>query len=698
MKQLFKSIISLAIIYSLTTLLSCIQVGGGSNADEKKYGETFNKFILYSEITMHPEMLVFPYDGESSVSSDTDITIIFNRLVNKTADWIITVDSVTYNKSSPEISWDSFSMGDYSFPELIIHPKKPFLRGKTISLVADGFITDNGLGRFEKTISSFEIYYYSLSISLTPSNYATKIAPNENVSLTYTESVDETTDWHVTIDGIEYDKSSAEIFWDEQHKVLTINPAGYLQRNKAIIVYASGFTSSFDGYPFPNTMSRFTIMSGPSATVSPANGEKAVSVDRSIIITFNEPMIPDDGWSVSTDGVTYTKDSPGIIWNDVKTLTINKTKNFPPLRTMTAALQGFHAALDNSLFSGPSNITFLTSLNIESITMNTATFFGARFSSAVDSQDKLYVSYYDGDKQYPAYMTNKDGAWKSYPIDTRQNLDSHIPIAIDSGDSLLAVYTDEWCNNATFAKNENGSWDFQNFDPLNDRGAGASITADSLNVYHISYWTIYPNDDLLYATNQGGSWTIHTIDPGLSYDSHNSSIAVDSNNKIHISYYANDNLRYATNSDGSWKTFIVDSTRFTGYNSVIAIDSNDAVHIAYYDTSDFHNWCIRYVTNKSGTWQRYQVDTVFHTNYDISICIDSHNAVYISYIDFIQSEYKSFLKIASMKSGMLSIYYADSNEELGDNTSMSIDSNDAIHIFYECGYNNRVLRHATNAP
>jgi hypothetical protein len=691
MTRLNRSIVVLLIICSTATLLSCIQIGKGNNSNEKKYDTIIAEFFLFSLYSSRPDMFVLPYDGEY-VSPDTDIRIIFSRPVNKTADWSVTVDSVVYDNSSPEIFWDSLSLGDYSFPELIIHPTNPLMRGKTITVIADGFIG------FSKIVSSFTINTSYQNISITPSDYATQIAPDANVVLTFSESADESSDWNVTIDGVAYDKSSPEILWNEQHTVLTINPAGYFQRNKTIRLSVFGFTASYDGSPFNSATRRFTIMSRPYATTSPANAEKAVYINRNIVITFSEPMVPDDGWSVIAAGVTYTKDSPGIVWNDEKTLIINKTTNFPLLSKITAVLQGFHAAMDNALFSGPLNVTFMTGLNIESIPMNNAISGGTRFSSVVDSHDKLYVSYYDRNLQYPVYITNKSGNWEVYPIDTRENLDSHIPLAIDSGDSLLAVYTDEWCNNATFAKNENGSWSLQNFDPVDHRGTAASITADSLNAVHISYWSIYPSDDLFYATNQGGAWTIHTIDPGLSYSAHNSSIAVDSNNKIHVSYYGNDNLRYATNSDGSWKTYIVDSTRFSGYNSVIAIDSNDAVHIAYYDTSDFHNWCIRYVTNKSGAWQRYQVDKVFYTNYDISICIDSHNAVYISYIDFIQSDYKSYVKLASTKSGAWSIYYADSDEWMGYNVSMKIDSNDYLHIFYECGWENPILRHATNAP
>ena len=84
-KHLYKKINFLVIIYVLTTFLSCMPGGGGINSNEKKYGEKLSEFLLYSQLFSQPEMLVFPYDGESSVSPETDIKIIFNRPVEKSA-------------------------------------------------------------------------------------------------------------------------------------------------------------------------------------------------------------------------------------------------------------------------------------------------------------------------------------------------------------------------------------------------------------------------------------------------------------------------------------------------------------------------------------------------------------------------------------------------------------------------------------
>ncbi|MBI4689418.1 MAG: hypothetical protein HY754_03995 [Nitrospirae bacterium] len=58
-------------------------------------------------------------------------------------------------------------------------------------------------------------------------------------------------------------------------------------------------------------------------------------------------------------------------------------------------------------------------------------------------------------------------------------------------------------------------------------------------------------------TNTTKTWTISTID-SQGYVGYYNSIAIDSNNKVHISYYddTNDNLKYVTNSSGSWHGYL----------------------------------------------------------------------------------------------------------------------------------------------
>ncbi|MBI4838908.1 MAG: hypothetical protein HY806_07185, partial [Nitrospirae bacterium] len=147
-------------------------------------------------------------------------------------------------------------------------------------------------------------------------------------------------------------------------------------------------------------------------------------------------------------------------------------------------------------------------------------------SIAVDSNDKVHISYYDATNEDLKYVTNASSA-----------------IVISTIDS--------------------------------DGGAYLSMAIDSNDKLHIAYVDTTPSNDILkYATNASGNWVITTIDSiGLTYPGvyTNTGIALDLNNKVHISYYnaADKDLKYATNAGGGWVTATVDSTGDTGiYNSI----------------------------------------------------------------------------------------------------------------------------------
>ena len=130
-----------------------------------------------------------------------------------------------------------------------------------------------------------------------------------------------------------------------------------------------------------------------------------------------------------------------------------------------------------------------------------------------------------------------------------------------------------------------------------------------------------------------GSWVSTLLDS--RYVGYYSSIALDSNNKVHISYYDQDStdgsnydLKYITNESGSWVITTVDSSGTVGYYTSIAIDSNNKVHISYYDNT---NADVKYATNASGSWVTTTVDS---TGGYTSIAIDSNNKVHISYFDY----------------------------------------------------------------
>ena len=242
-------------------------------------------------------------------------------------------------------------------------------------------------------------------------------------------------------------------------------------------------------------------------------------------------------------------------------------------------------------------------------------------------------------------------------------------------------------------------------------GDTTSIAIDSNDVVHISYVENY--DDLKYATCSSGcttasNWDIVFVDTTDSMSM--TSIAIDSNDALHISYldYTNKDLKYATCSSGctsasNWNNVSIDTTGDRGWYSSIAIDSNDAVHISYYDLSGKN---LKYATCSSScttasNWDAVLVDTTGYVGLLSSIAIDSNDAVHISYyhIDMPWTNTHDDLKYATCSSTCTTasnwdIVYVDTTGDVGRYSSIAIDSNDAVHISYQDGTNGG-LKYAT---
>jgi hypothetical protein len=115
-----------------------------------------------------------------------------------------------------------------------------------------------------------------------------------------------------------------------------------------------------------------------------------------------------------------------------------------------------------------------------------------------------------------------------------------------------------------------------------------SLALDSDGYRHVSL-SDAGNNDLKYATDANGAWVNITVDAPGKVGQYNS-IAVDSGDGVHIAYYDRDDydLKYAScssscSSVSSWSNTTIDATGSVGYHTSIAIDSNDKVHISYTD-------------------------------------------------------------------------------------------------------------------
>ena len=117
-----------------------------------------------------------------------------------------------------------------------------------------------------------------------------------------------------------------------------------------------------------------------------------------------------------------------------------------------------------------------------------------------------------------------------------------------------------------------------------------------------------------YASNSGGSWSNYPIDTTASIVGRYTSLDIDSNDNVHISYGDLNawNLKYATNIAGSWSRSVIDDgggDGQAGMYSSLEIDSNDLIHVSYWG----RNSDLKYAAKSAsgGTWISVYNDSLF---------------------------------------------------------------------------------------
>ena len=236
-----------------------------------------------------------------------------------------------------------------------------------------------------------------------------------------------------------------------------------------------------------------------------------------------------------------------------------------------------------------------------------------------------------------------------------------------------------------------------------DVGDFAAIAIDNNDKIHISYQDSHHN--LKYATNASGVWVTQYVEQAYYHEDWSTglpyytkavgkynSIAIDSNGHVHISYYCEDygDLKYATNATGDWEQSTVDATGDVGQYTSIAIDSSDNAHISYYDVT---NGKLKYAMQYLGGWAITSIDgDTDSVGKYTSLALDQNNYAHISYTDSTNGD----LKYTTNTSGDWNSTTIDDVGSVGYYSSLALDTNGKVHISYF--YSNQSdLKYATNA-
>jgi len=269
-------------------------------------------------------------------------------------------------------------------------------------------------------------------------------------------------------------------------------------------------------------------------------------------------------------------------------------------------------------------------------TADTAANTGRYNSRAIDSNDNIHISYYDYDNSALKYATNSSGSWETETIDNNAQDGLFCSIAIDSKDNVHIVYRSRFdtTDYLKYATNVSGDWDISSIVANNGliNAYSASMALDSLDNVHVSD---LGGEYVGYTNNISGSWSRVGVAVGANYNDV-TSIAIDSSATVHIVYIDSQELIIASYISDSWQFETADMMDWVGsYEPSLAIDSLDKLHVSYREYTPYreNSPYLKYVSNSGGAWEGFYIDVSGETGFKSSIAVDSAGKVHISYID-----------------------------------------------------------------
>ncbi len=240
-----------------------------------------------------------------------------------------------------------------------------------------------------------------------------------------------------------------------------------------------------------------------------------------------------------------------------------------------------------------------------------------------------------GESEFSSDVIGKALGWRVITVDTSAFAD-YTSIALDNSGLPHISYTHKGSTRTDLyhAYTNSSGWHTEFVDNAsssigNDK-TYSSLAVDSLNRIHISYRYYNASADYrLREARNGGSWTLTDVEGGCSGVEY-TSIAVDSSGYPHISYYRdNSYLKYAYEDSVGWHTETVDNPGgHVGLCTSIVLDSNDKPHISYFDDD---NNKLKYAEKTGGSWTVEEVDSLGCDTYQTSIAVDSNGIFHIVY-------------------------------------------------------------------
>jgi methionine-rich copper-binding protein CopC len=277
-----------------------------------------------------------PTNGAANQNTNVNIDITFSEPVNVTGNWfqIVCTTSGTRNVADTVVTG-----GPSAFT---INPNSDFAAAETCTVtVFAAQVTDQDSDDPPDNMAANFVFSFSTEAAptvnaTTPTNGATQIANNTNISLTFSEPVNVTGNWFQIVGSTSGTRNVADTVVTGGPTTFTINPNVDFANGESITVtvFAAQVTDQDANDPPDNMASNFafsfTIDQAPSVTATtPTNGATNQSASTNITVTFSEPVNVTGNWFqlvCTTSGTRNVADT--VVTGGPTTFTINPNTDF----------------------------------------------------------------------------------------------------------------------------------------------------------------------------------------------------------------------------------------------------------------------------------------------------------------------------------------------------------------------------------
>jgi methionine-rich copper-binding protein CopC len=305
-----------------------------------------------------------PTNGATNQTTNTNITVTFSEPVNVAGNWfqIVCGSSGTRNVA------DTVVTGGPSV--FTINPNVDFSAGETCTVtvfaaqVTDQDAIDPPDNMAANFVFSFTTETAPSVTATTPTNGATVVPNNTNISVTFSEPVDVTGNWFQIVGATSGTRNVADTVVTGGPTTFTINPNVDFANGELVTVtiFAAQVSDQDTGDPPDNMAANFvfsfTIDQAPSVTATtPTNGATNQSLNQNVSITFSEPVNVAGNWfqiSCTTSGVRNVADT--VVTGGSTTFTINPNADFTTSETCTVTVFAAQVT-DQDAGDPPDNMT-----------------------------------------------------------------------------------------------------------------------------------------------------------------------------------------------------------------------------------------------------------------------------------------------------------------------------------------------------